>query len=255
MRGFEEDSKGSLDSYHKQPCYVFLSALLSSPYSTQAIKAKKQKRLKWFHCMIWFFPFLIPCSLCLCPIFSLSPVFTSRLHCWSYLVVPRIRTHDRTVSIYKRWDGRRKKSTDKPRIKSKSKYNHNEKKNDRAVSCLVFYESKRIYYMASATHLKRVHSWVMHVLVENITRSPVSLFAPTEPFFQAFLRVVCAIYTIYGVPAPPTTSGTSFLSLPHIQRNSVRKFCWHNFLTVYVKSYYNTTGAQQNEESSRKCIL
>ena len=139
-------------------------------------------------------------------------------------------------------------------------------KNYWAVSCLVFYESKRIYYMASATHLKRVHSWVMHVLVEKITRSPVSLFAPTEPFFQAFLCVVCAIYaiygvpvcaiyTIYGVPAPPTTSGTRFLSLPHIQGNIVRKFCWHNFLTVYVKSYYNTTGAQQNEESSRKCIL
>ena len=198
MRGFEEDSKCS--SYHKQPCYVFLSALLSSPYSTQAIKAKKQKRLKWFHCMIWFFPFLIPCSLCLCPIFSLSPVFTSRLHCWSYLVVPRIRTHDRTVSIYKRWDGRKKKyrqTKNQIQIKIQSQW----EKNDRAVSCLVFYESKRIYYMASATHLKRAHSWVMHVLVENITRSPVSLFAPTEPFFQAFLCAVCAIYTSQG-PQP-----------------------------------------------------
>ena len=146
--------------------------------------------------MIWFFPFLIPYPLYLCPTFSLYPLSTSRLHCWSCQGLERMIGQ----SPYTKGEMGGKKKHRQPRSNQKQNTITMRKTNYRALSCLVLYESKRIYYMASAMHLKRAHSWVMHVLVENITRSPVSLFAPTEPFFQAFLCAVCAIYAIYGTP-------------------------------------------------------
>ena len=133
---------------------------------------------------------------------------------FTLLVMPRIRTHDRTVSLHVRWDGKLK-GQKKTRIKSQSKYNHNEKKTDWTVSCLIFYESKRIYYMASATHLKRAHSWVMHVLVENITRSPVSLFAPTG-------FPVCCVCHIYHIWCASTTHH-KWHQLPFITTHSEKQ--------------------------------